>query len=174
MKSFLIHVITALRLPLIIPILLLIEAHPFVALLLFLIGVSTDYFDGLLARMIGGTSVFGATFDALVDKVFVLASLFATRPIFRGIVPDYGDTFWITLFLIMLTLETLIVAARATQKTHHASWHGKMKVILQFTGIACIIFAAVISWPFAFWLGIGTLAIAIVFAMASFAAHMRA
>lgn len=47
------------------------------AFFLFLMAAATDWYDGYLARKTGQTSLFGAIFDAIADKLLVIGCLVA-------------------------------------------------------------------------------------------------
>jgi CDP-diacylglycerol---glycerol-3-phosphate 3-phosphatidyltransferase len=51
------------------------DGHAYWATALFCVAMSTDFFDGKLARRHGRTSPFGSLLDPIADKVLVLAAL---------------------------------------------------------------------------------------------------
>jgi CDP-diacylglycerol---glycerol-3-phosphate 3-phosphatidyltransferase len=51
------------------------ENHDYWATAVFCVGMSTDWFDGRIARRTGRTSSFGSLLDPVADKILVLATL---------------------------------------------------------------------------------------------------
>lgn len=76
--SYIPNLITCIRLLLIGPVLYsLMHAHYLQAFILFMIAGLTDALDGLLARLFGWTSRFGAIADPLADKLLLMSSFLA-------------------------------------------------------------------------------------------------
>lgn len=72
------NILTGLRFLLVIPILIaLLQQHYLLALCLFILAGLTDGLDGLLARLCGWTSRFGAIADPLADKLLLMSSFLA-------------------------------------------------------------------------------------------------
>lgn len=72
------NILTTLRLILVVPILLaLLKQEYAIALGLFIFAGFTDAIDGLLARVYGWTSEYGAMVDPLADKVLLTGSFIA-------------------------------------------------------------------------------------------------
>lgn len=132
-----------------------------VALPLFLFASFTDALDGSLARLRRQITVWGTLADPFADKLLIgsVVVLFVAQevdPIFAGII---------------VVVELLIVASGLIRHRKNwvisANWAGKMKMLFQVAGVA-LLFAAKLSGislfvPFS----IGTLAIAIIFAIVS-------
>lgn len=94
------HLLTASRLVLLLPILLLLgqgssSEHHWLAFGLFLLAGITDYLDGWVARRAGCTSALGTFFDPLADKL--LANLLLVFLACR-----YPD--WVPLWMVLLLL----------------------------------------------------------------------
>lgn len=69
------NILTTLRFLLVIPVIFaLLNEHYLLALYLFIIAGITDGLDGLLARLYGWTSQFGAIADPLADKILLMSS----------------------------------------------------------------------------------------------------
>src|SRR5262245_41209614 len=51
------------------------DGHDYVATAVFCIAMSTDWFDGRIARRAGRTSDFGSLLDPVADKLLVLSTL---------------------------------------------------------------------------------------------------
>lgn len=72
------NILTGFRFVLVIPILMaLLSEHYLLALYLFVLAGITDGLDGLLARVYGWTSRFGAVADPLADKLLLVVSFMA-------------------------------------------------------------------------------------------------
>lgn len=72
------NILTSLRFLLVAPVLMsLLDQHYLLALCLFLLAGLTDGLDGLLARLYGWTSYFGAVADPLADKLLLTTSFIA-------------------------------------------------------------------------------------------------
>lgn len=92
--------ITCLRLFLVGPVLFaLLNRHYLLALILFVLAGVTDALDGLLARLYGWTSRFGAVADPLADKLLLMSSFIALYSL--GLIPVWlmaaivGRDLWI-------------------------------------------------------------------------------
>ena len=97
---------------------------------LIILGGITDYFDGYFARKLNLKTKFGAIFDPLTDKIFLLIPLLWLCK--RGIIP-----FW--SLAIILFRELIISAIRTTTKDGlPASRLGKYKTFFFF--IALVMF----------------------------------
>ncbi len=106
--------------------LLLSERYTFMACILFIIGASTDYFDGLIARTYKLTTKTGAYLDPLADKIFVLGTLGAFWV--KGLI-----AWWIVGGIALR--DIIITLLRNYALSHNlsftTSWHGKYKTMLQ-------------------------------------------
>jgi len=123
------------------------STHPWaidVAIILFLLGVVTDAFDGHLARRWNATSVFGRVMDPLCDKILVIGALVMmagpafvwidlAEPLHPRRVLVSGIQPW--MVLLVLLRELLVTGLRSLAETQgvefSASWSGKAKMILQ-------------------------------------------
>lgn len=82
------NLITCLRFLLVGPVLFaLLSGHYLLALGLFILAGLTDALDGLLARLYGWTSRFGAIADPLADKLLLMSSFIALY--WLGIIPAW-------------------------------------------------------------------------------------
>ena len=63
------------------------ENHDYWATAVFAVAMSTDWFDGRIARRRGHTSNFGSLLDPIADKVLVLSMLIAL--VGRGVFPGW-------------------------------------------------------------------------------------
>lgn len=119
---------------------LLFSSHYRWSLLLFIVAVVTDFFDGKLARMWKVTSAFGERYDPLIDKIGVLLSL-----AFFTVQYQINALYYLVIF----TRELVITIIREKKYTNGekmpADMHGKIKTNLQFLLVSFFYFAN-IGW----------------------------
>jgi CDP-diacylglycerol--glycerol-3-phosphate 3-phosphatidyltransferase len=135
-------------------------AHPsttsrWIVVVIFLLGASTDWVDGYLARKLNQVTELGKFLDPLVDKLLVLAPLLALVEL--GQVPAWG------VFLILareLTIAGWRVnpALQGNTAISGANIWGKLKTVSQVGAIALLIAplpAELQIWAqIAFWLSV--------------------
>ena len=108
---------------------------------LFLLAAITDWLDGYLARRLHQTSKFGAFLDPVADKILVATTLI----LLVQSDPDRTKTIAI-LAAIIIGREIAVSALRewmAELGTRHrvaVSGYGKVKTIMQMTGLFCMLF----------------------------------
>ena len=109
----------------------------FIATLIFILAASTDWVDGKIARQTNTITPFGAVVDPCVDKILVLAALFA----FVGI-RELDVPIWAVFFIILreLMISTLRVIAALEGKVMAAERWGKFKTVIQMTAVGTIFF----------------------------------
>ncbi|MGI0484767.1 CDP-diacylglycerol--glycerol-3-phosphate 3-phosphatidyltransferase [Pantanalinema rosaneae CENA516] len=122
---------------------------------LFLIGASTDWLDGYLARRLNQVTELGKFLDPLVDKLLVFAPLLPLVEL--GQVPAWG------VFLI-LARELTIAGWRVNPKLQGstaiqgANLWGKLKTVSQIAAIALLIAPLGTAWTLPalilFWLSV--------------------
>jgi CDP-diacylglycerol--glycerol-3-phosphate 3-phosphatidyltransferase len=130
-------------------------------LVAFLIVAATDAIDGALARTRNQITEWGKLYDPVADKILIGFMVFI-------IVLRYID-YW-TALLIMV-IEAIIIATGYIRKRMgrvvQANIWGKVKMILQVTGVVVLLLAVIFNverlMPFAH----GTFYLAIVFAIVS-------
>jgi CDP-diacylglycerol---glycerol-3-phosphate 3-phosphatidyltransferase len=135
-------------------------SHPdtttrWIVLVIFLVGASTDWVDGYLARRLNQVTELGKFLDPLVDKLLVLAPLLALVEL--GQIPGWG------VFLI-LARELAIAGWRVNLKLQNsteiqgANLWGKVKTVSQIAAIALLIAPLSVPWHVlslaAFWLSV--------------------
>lgn len=154
--------ITILRFILIPPTLffLWIEDVP-VALVFFLFAALTDAIDGSLARTRKQITGWGTVADPLADKLLIGSTVvfFVAKEVnvaFAGL---------IVFFEVMIALGALYRARRGQLQS--ANGFGKAKMLLQVLGVAALLIARLLDIQLAVQFGVGTLSIAIVFAIVS-------
>lgn len=132
-----------------------------VVLPLFLFTAFTDAIDGSLARTRKQITMWGTAADPAADKILIgsVVILFVARevnPIFASI---------IVLMEVLIALSGLY--RRAHGKMSSANEFGKVKMILQVLGVSILLLARLLSFELAVPFAVGTLAVAIVFAVVS-------
>jgi CDP-diacylglycerol--glycerol-3-phosphate 3-phosphatidyltransferase len=116
----------------------------FLALFLFVLAISTDGIDGMIARRTDKVTDLGKFLDPVADKVLIGGALVALSIL--------GEIDWWVTAVILLR-EVLVTAYRALvakKVVIAAGWAGKLKTILQ--GVAIGVLA-----PFEVWLPIWSL-----------------
>ena len=132
--------------------------HAYWATAVFCVAMSTDWFDGRLARRHGRTSSLGSLLDPIADKVLVLATLV----MLVGIVPAW-------MVALIVTREVLITGLRQAAIERGivlaARDLGKLKTWAQAIAAAVAGFTAAAGWnhDVAWW----ALLVAVVLTLAS-------
>jgi cardiolipin synthase (CMP-forming) len=76
------------------------------ALILYIIGAVTDYFDGWVARRYNQITEFGTFLDPIADKIYVAALLLML------VATDRIDGIWVILVVIILIREFMVSGLR--------------------------------------------------------------
>ncbi len=106
----------------------------------FILAAITDWLDGYVARRLQQTSQFGAFLDPVADKLIVSTALIL-------IVQSDPRVLVAALAAIIIGREIAVSALRewmAGLGTRHrvvVSGYGKLKTIMQMTGLSCMLFA---------------------------------
>jgi CDP-diacylglycerol--glycerol-3-phosphate 3-phosphatidyltransferase len=124
----------------------------------FVIAAGTDWIDGYFARLYKSETILGQLMDPLADKVLVATALIMLIPL--GRVPAW-------LVLLIICREIIVTGLRAIAASSGivvaASGLGKIKSIIQYIGIGCLIFPLdLLPLPFLHRLGLGILYVALV------------
>lgn len=132
-----------------------------IVLPLFIATAFTDAIDGSLARTRKQITLWGTTADPIADKILIgsVTILFVARqvnPIFAAI---------IILMEVLIALSALY--RRVHGKVSSANEFGKIKMILQVIGVSVLLLARLCHLELAVPFAMGTLGLAIVFALAS-------
>lgn len=104
------------------------------AVVLFLVGASTDWLDGYVARRFNQVSELGKWLDPLVDKLLILAPLLALVEL--GEVPG-----WLVFLLLVRELGITAWRAQLPQMAGANRW-GKVKTVSQIAAVVSLIL-----WP---------------------------
>jgi len=115
------------------------------AFVTFTIASITDWLDGWWARKFNQHSIFGRTFDPLVDKVLVGGAFIFLIP-----VPGAGLVPW--MVTVVIAREILVTGIRGYIETlgkkFGADWFGKLKMVLQCVVLFVILGIRIAaSWP---------------------------
>jgi CDP-diacylglycerol--glycerol-3-phosphate 3-phosphatidyltransferase len=117
------------------------DGHDYWATALFCVAMTTDWFDGRIARRRGRTSPLGSLLDPVADKVLVLAVL--VMLIGEGVAPA-----WMVAAIVVreLLITGLRQAAIERGVVLHARDLGKLKTWAQAIAAALGGFAAAGAW----------------------------
>ncbi len=132
-----------------------------IVLPLFIATAFTDAIDGSLARTRKQITLWGTTADPIADKFLIgsVVILFVTQqvnPVFAAII----------LFVeILIALSAIYRRSRG--KISSANEFGKIKMILQVLGVSILLLARLYNFELAVPFAVGTLAVALVFAIVS-------
>jgi|GEM_PF-963439 len=106
------------------------------SIIVLLIVASTDFADGLAARLTDSVTKFGEKFDPIADKLLVIPTFFAVCWV-GLIVPPWG---W-TVFTLSVIPEVVLVSLniylmiRSIDARIPSIWPGKVKMWVQCTGL---------------------------------------
>ncbi|MDP2656757.1 MAG: CDP-alcohol phosphatidyltransferase family protein [bacterium] len=108
---------------------------------LFLILALTDAMDGALARTKGRITDWGRMFDPLADKFLIIPTVLI-------LAINFLDVY---LAFAVVGVELLIIVAaiawRKEGRIVQANWWGKIKMLLQVTGVVALLCTAWLGWP---------------------------
>ncbi len=109
------------------------------AAIVFLLAAITDWLDGYVARRLQQTSEFGAFLDPVADKMIVATALII-------LVQSDPRVIVAALAAIIIGREIAVSALRewmaelGTRQRVAVSGFGKLKTIMQMTGLCCMLF----------------------------------
>lgn len=144
----------------------LFSSYPFVTLPVFVWAIVSDGLDGWLARKLGCTSVFGAIFDPVADKIFYIGTLWLFR--------DHLTVLLIMLAALpemMLVVIRLLACAGMIQATIPATRIGKYKMAFHCGTLVLLFFASFIDSTLLWWLSGIVVWFGILFSIASAESH---
>lgn len=136
-----------------------------VALLLFLFAALTDAIDGSLARVRKQITMWGTMADPVADKMLVasVVILFVAK--------EVNPMFAALIVLIEAMTVTGAVIRRRKGKYMSANNYGKIKMVLQVVGVSLLLLAKLMGYELVVPFAVGTLAVAIVFALVSLVSY---
>jgi len=131
------------------------DTHPWaidLCIVLFLLGVCTDFLDGYLARRWNVISVFGRVMDPLCDKILILGALimlagpgFVALDLTNPLEPHRSMISGIEPWMVVLILfrEMLVTGLRSVAESQgiafSAGLSGKAKMVLQSAAIPLVL-----------------------------------
>jgi len=144
------NLVTLARFVLLVPVcVLLLDGPDTLAVVLLLVWASTDWIDGLLARMLDQTSRTGAIIDPIADRIGLAAIVLALAV--ADLLP------WAALAIIVVVdLAMVVLATRAALGGRiSVSWLGKIRTFVLMSSVFLLV--AVAAWapsliPAAQWL----------------------
>lgn len=116
------------------------ELYSRIAVIIFIFGALTDYFDGWIARRYKQQTEFGTFFDPLADKILTAAAFFAF--VSMNILP-----FWMVLIVIMRDVLTtfLRLFADEIKLSIKTSFSAKVKTFIQMVFIIWLLLLHFVS-----------------------------
>lgn len=133
-----------------------------VALILFLVAGLTDAVDGSMARTRKQITLWGTVADPIADKLLIgsVVAVFVAEEI---------NVYFAAIIIFM---EFLILGGAFIRKRKRgyvtANASGKVKMTLQIIGVSLLLIAKLLGYKLAVPFAVGTLTLAIVFAIVSF------
>ncbi len=109
------------------------------AAMVFLLAAITDWLDGYVARRFQQTSAFGAFLDPVADKMMVSTALILLVQADTGKVVAILAAIIIGREIAVSALREWMAELGARQRVA-VSGYGKLKTIMQMTGLCCMIF----------------------------------
>ena len=119
-----------------------IDLKYIIAGILFVIGATTDFLDGYLARKYNIVTDFGKVMDAIADKVLVNGVLIVMAH--DSMLPLFVPVIIITRDIVV---DSIKMASGSKGRVVAASWPGKIKTICMLVGVSLTFFYNI---PFAF------------------------
>lgn len=129
---------------------------------LFLLAALTDLLDGSLARTRKQITLWGTVADPIADKLLIgsVMILFVAR--------EVNPYFAAVIVVVELAIATTALVRRMRGQPYiSANWYGKIKMLLQVIGVTALLIARWSGVDMFVPFSIGTLSIAIVFALMS-------
>jgi CDP-diacylglycerol--glycerol-3-phosphate 3-phosphatidyltransferase len=153
------------------------------AAIVFILAAVTDSLDGYLARKLGQTSALGAFLDPVADKLMVAVALVLL------VSHDPPELKWISFNPdVLIALTAAVIVGREITISALREWMaemgargkvavspmGKMKTILQMTGLSMMLFRSDVWFIPAFELGVYCLVAAAALTLWSMIVYLRA
>lgn len=132
-----------------------------IALTLFVLTALTDAIDGSLARTRKQITLWGTIADPAADKVLIgsVMVLFVAKEVNP----------WFAVIIVFVELVIVFAALIRRKRGVYASSNefGKIKMVLQVIGVSLLLLARLAGFELAVPFAVGTLAVAIIFAVVS-------
>ena len=109
--------------------------------LIFLLAALTDWLDGYLARRLQQTSAFGAFLDPVADKLMVATALILLVQADPRVIITMLAAIIIGREIAVSALREWLAGMGARNRVA-VSGYGKLKTIMQMTGLCCMLFQA--------------------------------
>jgi len=104
------------------------------AVIVFALAASTDFYDGHLAKKRGMVSNFGKIMDPIADKILILSTF--------GVFAHIGQIAW-WMFIVIAIREILVTASRLVMmgqgQVLAAERAGKIKTVVQIVAVSAIL-----------------------------------
>lgn len=144
----------------------MVQKDPRNALIIFFIAASTDFLDGITARVLKQKSKVGALLDPAADKLLMMAAMITLS------IPSISSPnvipLWLTLFVIgrdlYIVAGSWVVYKRKKHTTFTPTFVGKMSTVCQMSILILVLFfnATQSPQPNLLWLYIFTLLLTII------------
>ncbi len=144
----------------------MIQHNPRKALIVFFIAASTDFLDGIAARVLKQKSKIGALLDPAGDKLLMTAAMIALS------IPSISSPnvipIWLTIFVIgrdlYIVAGSLVVYMHTRHTTFTPTFMGKMSTVCQMSILILVLFFNTnnSAQPNLLWLYIMTLGLTII------------
>lgn len=132
-----------------------------IVLPLFIATAFTDAIDGSLARTRKQITLWGTTADPIADK-FLIGSV-----VILFVAQQVNPAFAAIILFVEVLIVLSAIYRRSRGKISSANEFGKIKMILQVVGVSLLMLARLYSLELAVPFAVGTLAVAVVFAIVS-------
>lgn len=163
------NAITLLRLALLVPVCWFIltgTQGSWLPVILLGVWASTDWVDGLLARLLDQRSKLGELLDPLADRLGIIGV--ALTLAFVGLVP-----WWVVVVIFVTDLAVASLASRAAKAGNlGVSWLGKIRTALLFVAVVALVMGETV-WTPAGPVGTWLLYLGVVLHLAAGAGYIR-
>jgi cardiolipin synthase len=144
----------------------MIQHNPRKALIVFFIAASTDFLDGIAARVLKQKSKIGALLDPAGDKLLMAAAMIALS--LPSISSPNVIPIWLTIFVIgrdlYIVAGSWVVYSRTRHTTFTPTFVGKMSTVCQMSILILVLFFNTFNsaQPNLLWLYIMTLGLTVI------------
>jgi len=130
--------------------------------LLFAVGATTDYFDGLIARKYSLVSKLGASFDHIADKLLVCSCLILLSG--SGVLPEPVSILLIGRELVVMGMRMYAAERKISIQVNS---FGKLKTATQDVAIVCLMINDAFWAPTMYQVGMGAIWVATILSLYS-------